>query len=168
MRKLSPRSSIFSFIHPLPLPLTRGVRWMLTFSLLLALQTGALAQLLNPPVKQWQQSYDYTATHTTCSGLYSADWSYNITPTRDGGYISAGYSRIPTAGCAGLTTSPTLTKYDAEGKIEWHRVYQSATMPSTGITETTSGAFREVVELANGLGYLAVGYKVNSSGRRKV
>lgn len=126
----------------------------------------ARAQSLNPPVKQWQVAYDYTTTHQLCSTAYSADWSYNITPTRDGGYISAGYSRIKSGTCPNVLTSPTLTKYNSMGEVEWHRVYQNSTQ--SGISETQQGALREVVELAEGGGYVAAGYKRHTIGGQLV
>ncbi len=107
----------------------------------------AWAQYTTPLPQLWQQAYEFPGL---CTGtIPSTDWSLGITTTRDGGYISAGYGGgIGASGCTPI--QPILTKFRADRSVEWQYTY--AAPPST------FGRYCEVIELADGSGFVAAGY----------
>ncbi len=116
----------------------------------------AWAQYSAPPAPVWNDAYDRSYTYV-CNSVAGTrpihDWYYGVTPTKDGGSISVGYSSATiTATCATLRFTPLMVKHSAAGVIEWAHIYPLS-------DSSRIGNFREVVECQDGSGYVAVGYE---------
>lgn len=156
-------------------PVWSGTVLLLSF-LLLSKATSALAQI-NVPSLIWNESFDRTSINAagvpstspvcTVPSVPSKDWSWDVKPTKDGGYINAGYAYGTTStsnlDCPGTAITPMISKHNAQGQVVWSHLYH----PATGVSGTgTQGLFREIVELAGDSGYAAIGWHVVSGERR--
>ncbi|WP_456363597.1 fibronectin type III domain-containing protein [Priestia aryabhattai] len=95
--------------------------------------------------KQWVKSY----------GGSNADYLYGIKPTRDGGYVAAGYSSSNNGDIPGSKGNQDmiLAKFNSNGDKQWIKNYGGS----------GSDFFYDVVQVSNG-DYIAVGYTASSNG----
>lgn len=100
-------------------------------------QIGSYASTINTYVvktdslgnQQWAKIYE--------SLPQSASWAYDVTPTKDGGYVLTG------AASDSISTNVYLLKVDDTGKVQWSTKYGSSVGTSWGryVRQTKDGGF---------------------------
>lgn len=114
------------------------------FLILSLLLNSAKSQLL-PPTLQWQRSI----------GGASDDQGFDIQPTPDGGFISAGSSSSSNGDLSQNRGREDgwIIKFNQAGNIEWQKTY--------------GGSYDDVlvkIKVVNGGGYIAIGYTTSNDG----
>ncbi len=116
------------------------------------LQDGWLVKLNAHGEEQWARAY----------GGEGRDVIYAIQRTADGGFILAG----ETHSASGSTDSQSdywLLKTDADGRVEWERIFGNSEQSLTLAIEETSDVARSVRQTRDG-GYILAGSSAGSSG----
>ncbi|MBK8344069.1 MAG: hypothetical protein IPL12_12615 [Bacteroidetes bacterium] len=125
---------------------------ILIFTTFLTFQNLSLIGQTGPGLN-WNRDHWYGIDDNIEQDESGEDWYYNISPYKDEdvivGYVAAGYSsRLNDFGSfnCGKGIYPKIAEMDENGHVEWYEIYTKG-----------QGWFRQVIQLDDESGYIAVG-----------